>query len=164
VHHVSKALAALGLSKEHRNPLYREYRSLLRNGRWRQVVEELTALQDREDPNADLDTEISYLRRHGEAGRLSYVSFRAQGLPCGSGAIESTIRRVINLRLKGNAMSWRDENAESMLQVRSQVIPDRWDEAMNDLNDFQKTVAYDNYKWTPRSMSCKTEDTHNIAT
>lgn len=48
----------------------------------------------------------AYLRRHGEAGRLSYVTFRSQGLPCGSGAFESSIRRVINLRLKRNAMFW----------------------------------------------------------
>lgn len=164
VHHVSQALAALGLSKEERNPLYRQHRSLLRNGQWRQVVDELSALQHEEDPVTELETEVSYLRRHGEAGRLSYVSFRAQGLPCGSGAIESSIRRVINLRLKSNAMFWTGENAESMLQVRSQVVPDQWDEAMNELCEFQRTVAYDNYRWTPQSMSCKIEDSHSTAT
>ena len=79
-------------------------------------------LQDVEHPNSELETEIAYLRRHGEAGRLSYVSFRRAGLPCGSGAIESSIRRVINLRLKSNAMFWKSENAESMLQVRSSSI------------------------------------------
>jgi len=105
---------------------YRQHRTLLRNGQWRRVVEELSGLQDVEHPNSELETEIAYLRRHGEAGRLSYVSFRRAGLPCGSGAIESSIRRVINLRLKSNAMFWKSENAESMLQVRSQVVPDQW--------------------------------------
>lgn len=47
------------------------------------------------------------------------------GLPVGSGAIESSIRRVINLRLKGNGIFWKEENAESMLQLRSMVISDR---------------------------------------
>jgi hypothetical protein len=163
VHHISQALAALGLSKEQRNPLYRQHRTLLRNGQWRQVVEELSGLQCEEKPIAELETEVSYLRRHGEAGRLSYVSFRAKGLPCGSGAIESSIRRVINLRLKSNAMFWKAENAESMLQVRCQVIPDQWDQAMRNLGDFRRRVAYDDYRWTPQAMSCKAEDSYNTA-
>ena len=41
-----------------------------------------------------------------------------RGLPMGSGAIESAIRRVINLRLKGNSIFWAEENAEGMLQFR----------------------------------------------
>lgn len=163
VHHISLALASLGLNREERKPLYREHRTLLRNGQWRRVVEELSELQDVENPNSDLETEIAYLRRHGEAGRLSYVSFRRQGLPCGSGAIESSIRRVINLRLKSNAMFWKGENAESMLQVRSQVVPDQWDTAMTDLAEFRRTQAWDDWRWEPRRMSCKDEASHNIA-
>ncbi len=164
VHHISQALACVGLSKEERSPLYREHRTLLRNGQWRRVVEELSSMQREDDPIAALETEISYLRRHGEAGRLSYVSFRSQGLPCGSGAIESSIRRVINLRLKSNAMFWKSENAESMLQVRSQVVPDRWDMAMADLSAFRRTVAYSDYRWESQKMSCKVEDSSSTAT
>ena len=164
VHHVSLALAALGLSKDQRTPLYRQHRTLLRNGQWRRVVEELSLLQREEDPIEALETEISYLRRHGEAGRLSYVSFRASGVPCGSGAIESSIRRVINLRLKSNAMFWKAENAESMLQVRSQVVPDQWDQAMVELAEFQRAVGYDGYSWKPQRMSCKNESSHSTAT
>ena len=126
--------------------------------------EELSLLQREEDPIEALETEISYLRRHGEAGRLSYVSFRASGVPCGSGAIESSIRRVINLRLKSNAMFWKAENAESMLQVRSQVVPDQWDQAMVELAEFQRAVGYDGYSWKPQRMSCKNESSHSTAT
>ena len=162
VHHISLALASLGLTREERNPLYREHRTLLRNGQWRRVVEELSDLQDMQNPNSDLETEIAYLRRHGESGRLSYVSFRRQGLPCGSGAIESSIRRVINLRLKSNAMFWKSENAESMLQVRSQVVPDQWDTAMTDLAEFRRTQAWDDWHWEPRRMSCKDEASRTI--
>jgi hypothetical protein len=164
VHHISLALAALSLSKQERRPLYLEHRTLLRNGQWRRVVEELESLQEEGTSNPELQTEISYLRRHGEAGRLRYVYFRSAGLPCGSGAIESSIRRVINLRLKSNAMFWKSENAESMLQVRSQVIPDQWEAAMASVNEFRRTVARDGYRWEARSMSCKSEDSYDIAT
>jgi hypothetical protein len=164
VHHVSQALACLGLTQTERMPLYLEHRSLIRNGQWRRVVAELSELQQEESPIAELETEIAYLRRHGEAGRLSYVSFRSKGLPCGSGAIESGIRRVINLRLKSNAMFWKSDNAESMLQVRSQVVPDRWDGSMLELGEFRRTIASDGYAWEPRPMSCKAEDSYNTAT
>ena len=164
VHHISLALAATGASQEGRLPLYRELRTLLRNGRWREVVEQLTELQDSQDPNADLEREINYLRSHGEAGRLSYPHFRSQGLPCGSGAIESSIRRVINLRLKSNAMFWTSHNAESMMQVRSHVISGQWDKQLKELGSFRRTIAYDGHAWTPRQMSCKTETVSNNST
>ena len=129
-HHISLALAALGQNERERMPLYREHRTLLRNGQWRRVVEELTGLAEIDAENEDVWTEIAYLRKHGEAGRLQYPTFRKLGLPLGSGAIESSIRRVINLRLKNNGMFWREEHAEEMLQVRAQVISKRWDERL----------------------------------
>ena len=46
------------------------------------------------------------------------LAFAAVGCRLGSGAIESAIRRVINLRLKGNSISWYEENAEGMLMLR----------------------------------------------
>ncbi|MGO9113710.1 MAG: hypothetical protein ACLP9L_31140 [Thermoguttaceae bacterium] len=83
-HHISLALAAMGDNERERMPLYREHRTLLRNGQWRRVVEELNELADL---NAELTvekekvrTEIEYLRKHGEAGRLRYPMFRRLGL------------------------------------------------------------------------------------
>lgn len=157
VHHVSLALAAIGLTAAERLPLYREHRTLLRNGQWRRVVEELASLQPEGETNKELQTELAYLRRHGEAGRMSYVSYRRQGLPLGSGAIESSIRRVINLRLKSNAMFWYEEHAESMLQVRAQVLTNRWDERMAQLAAHRRQQASRDWHWEPRAFSCKVE-------
>lgn len=164
VHHISLALASLGLDREERNPLYRQLRSQLRNGQWQRVIDDLSDLQDPVKPIAELETEISYLRRHGEAGRLMYVRYKQLGLPCGSGAIESGIRRVINMRLKSNAMFWKSHHAESMLQVRSQVIPDQWDTAMSELTEFRRTEAYDGWTWEPKNMSIKIENPPALAT
>ncbi|QDV41084.1 hypothetical protein Enr13x_73400 [Stieleria neptunia] len=159
VHHVSKAIASLGLDADVRQGLYRQYRTLLRNGQWRRVVDELAGLERVGKSATELETEIHYLCRHGEAGRLSYPAYRRSGIPCGSGAIESSIRRVINLRLKSNAMFWKSENAEQMLQVRAHLIPDRWDESIGELAEFRRTQASDSWHWEPRPMSCKVEAT-----
>ena len=80
--------------------------------------------------NSDIWTEIRYLNSHGQEGHLSYVTFRRRGIPCGSGAIESAIRRVINQRLKSNAMYWLQENAEAMFAVRATLLCDRWEETL----------------------------------
>lgn len=154
-HHISLALAALGLTDQQRMLLYREHRTLLRNGQWRRVVDELTGLADMSPENEKIRTEIAYLRKHGEAGRLMYPTFRALHLPLGSGAIESSIRRVINLRLKGNGIFWRERHAEEMLQVRAQVLTQRWDERVTVM---RKHLAYDgrtDWRWEPQPMSSK---------
>jgi hypothetical protein len=155
-HHISLALAALGFSERERMPSYREYRTLLRNGQWRRVVEELTELAELDAENEAARTEITYLSKHGEAGRLQYPTFRRLGLPLGSGAIESSIRRVINLRLKSNGMFWREEHAEEMLQVRAQVISRRWDERVKTMRQHLRYDRRTDWKWEPQAMSCKT--------
>ena len=96
------------------------------------------------------------MRKHGEAGRLQYPTFRKLGLPLGSGAIESSIRRVINLRLKSNGMFWREEHAEEMLQVRAQVISKRWDERMKAMRQHLRYDGRTDWKWEPQAMSSKT--------
>jgi hypothetical protein len=156
-HHISLALAAMGFNEKERMPLYREHRTLLRNGHWRRVVEELTGLAEGVPADSKVWTEIAYLQKHGEAGRLKYPTFRGLGLPLGSGAIESNIRRVINLRLKSNAMYWYADNAESMLQIRAQVLTNRWDERMGELRKFRSQDARITWKWTPQDMTPKVE-------
>jgi hypothetical protein len=61
------------------------------------------------------------------------------------------------LRLKGNGIFWREENAEAMLQVRSQVISGRWDHRMKQM---RQHLAYDGrteWHFEPRPMSSKVE-------
>jgi hypothetical protein len=162
-HHISLALAAYGLSDKQRIPLYREHRTLLRNGQWRRVVEELTSLAEDEPDNKKMRTEIAYLRKHGEAGRLSYPHFRRQGLPIGSGAIESSIRRVINLRVKSNGISWHEPNAEHMLQVRAQVVSGRWDSRLRMMRQLHRSDGRVDWTWNPRPMSVKAEAENETA-
>jgi hypothetical protein len=88
---------------------------------------------------------------------LKYVDFRQRGLPLGSGAIESSIRRVINLRLKGNGKFWLEAHAEEMLQPRALVIIGRWDEQVQRMRTWTKKNYVTEWRWTPRPMSCKIE-------
>lgn len=69
-------------------------------------------------------TTIQYFQTHET--RMQYDTFRAEGLPTGSGVIESGVRRIINLRLKGSSISWRLENAEAILYLRCQIKSGQW--------------------------------------
>lgn len=61
------------------------------------------------------------------AHRMQYKGFDRQGLPCGSGNVESAIRRVINLRLKAPGTFWTEAMGECFLFLRSQLLSGRWE-------------------------------------
>src|SRR2546426_894179 len=59
--------------------------------------------------------------------RMAYAKLMALKLPIGSGAIESTVRRVVNLRLKGPSICWCRASAEAILLLRSYYKAGRWE-------------------------------------
>ncbi|AFZ28459.1 hypothetical protein Cylst_6714 (plasmid) [Cylindrospermum stagnale PCC 7417] len=67
-----------------------------------------------------------YLLRAYREGRLNYAKMLEKKLPIGSGAIESLIRQVVNLRMKGNSKFWLKENAEIILHLRCQWMAGSW--------------------------------------
>lgn len=78
---------------------------------------------------AKIRTEVNYFVERKD--RMRYRAYRRRGIPLGSGAVESAIRRVINLRLKGPSIFWRGENAERMLHMRCYLKAGRWTELMH---------------------------------
>ena len=65
-------------------------------------------------------------KRNGGRGRMDYARIAALKLPIGSGAIESAIRRVVNLRLKGPSIYWHKTTARAVLLLRSYLKAGRW--------------------------------------
>jgi hypothetical protein len=131
VHHLSLALAALGLTEDRRAAEYSRLRVLLKAGQSAMVIAALEALAVGQPADSVVWRELGFLSRHEAAGRLRYKCFRCRGVPLGSGAIESTIRRVINLRLKGTSIFWTEENAEAVFQLRAAVVSGRWEEILD---------------------------------
>jgi hypothetical protein len=129
-HNLSLALEALGLPEEERQQQYVQLRRCLREGWWGVVVAALERLGTAAGNPKDLEQPLGYLAKHGQEGHLDYKRLRRRGLPQGSGAIESAIRRVINLRLKGPGLMWHEENAEGALALRAAAVSERWEETM----------------------------------
>jgi hypothetical protein len=140
VHHISLALEALGLSEADRRCQYGQLRKWLRAGRTSEVIAHLSVLAWDVPEESAVWTEIAYLEKHQLAGHLNYDQFRSRRLPLGSGAIESAVRRIVNLRLKGNGLLWLEENAEAVLVMRAAVLTRRWQET---LEHVRTTMASD---------------------
>jgi hypothetical protein len=149
VHHVSVALEALKYDKATRQEHYHRLRMLLKKGKSKAMIEELEAMAAGLPADSPVWREIRYLRKHAEARRLRYDVFRSWRLPMGSGAIESTIRRVINLRLKGNSIYWTEENAEAVFQLRAAVVSGRWDEIFAHTQEAMARDRRKSWRWTP---------------
>jgi hypothetical protein len=81
----------------------------------------------------NLVQERNYLLRSYREERLNYAEILAHQLPIGSGAIESSIRQFINLRMKGNSKFWLKQNAEIMLHLRCQWIAGGWHNFCNSI-------------------------------
>jgi hypothetical protein len=112
---------ALKLSDKESRKLSTQVRELLWNGNINGiadlVMEKLAG--KRKAPKAALKKLNEYF---GDHSRFQYKSFRDNGLPTGSGTVESAIRRVINLRIKGTGLFWKREHAENIIFLRSLVL------------------------------------------
>ena len=75
--------------------------------------------------------ELRYFENRREL--LNYVEAKVEGLPIGSGSIESTIRRVVNMRIKGAGKFWKIENAEGFLHLRCYLMSGRWEQLVNSI-------------------------------
>ena len=119
-----KVLDALtALTQKQKARLFKKAKAQLFKG---QIENLIARLGQKAKRHADALKALRYF--HGHENRCRYDLFLAQHLPLGSGAIESAIRRVVNLRLKGAGMFWLEHNAEAFLHLRCQLKTGRWDE------------------------------------
>ena len=97
-------------------------RGLLKRAR---VDEVITALRELcRGRTAGIRTHLNYFLKNRH--RFAYTTMVGLGLPQGSGAVESAIRRVINLRIKGASIYWLPESVDAILLLRSFYKSGRW--------------------------------------
>lgn len=98
-------------------------RRTLHDGGVDQVIEAIQQLCRGRNSKA-IRTQLNYFIKHRL--HMNYAFIAEKQLPIGSGAIESTIRRVVNLRLKGPSLFWCKSSAEAMLMLRAFCKSGRW--------------------------------------
>jgi len=100
-------------------------RKLLYQGKIDQVIQAIRSLC-RGRNSKSIRTELRYFIKHRT--HMAYDVLLNSKLPIGSGAIESAIRRVVNLRLKGPSIFWNKQNADALLLLRAYYKSGRWNQ------------------------------------
>ena len=59
------------------------------------------------------------------AARMAYPTYRARGLPIGSGAVESAAKHLVQDRLKRAGMRWSEAGAEALLALSGHLVNTR---------------------------------------
>jgi hypothetical protein len=75
-------------------------------------------------PNKEINQAINYLEKHKE--RMQYANYQLNKLMCGSGIIESGIRRIVNLRFKNPSTFWSKKIVEKLYLFRAILVSNRW--------------------------------------
>ena len=110
-----------------RGRMFKKLRRWLRAGELSRVIETLKGWARGRRASA-MNKVIAYFSKR--TAMLAFNQFEAKKLPLGSGAIESTIRRVLNLRFKGPGIQWRVHNVDNLLHVRALALSGRLRESV----------------------------------
>ncbi|MEL7196531.1 MAG: hypothetical protein AAFO96_29155 [Bacteroidota bacterium] len=104
----------------------KEHLSMFKNQLWKgdivAIVETCRTIFKR--PIKVVKRWINYFDKH--ANRMQYADYKDNGLLCGSGIIESAIRRIINLRFKNASTFWNQQSVEKLYTLRAAVLSKRW--------------------------------------
>lgn len=119
------------ISKRQRGQWWKRCKEWLWQGRSRGIVRLFSSLYERFP--AAMRTELNYFTNHRE--RMCYADYEASNLLCGSGLVESAIRRVINLRYKNTSTFWDKATVEKLYFLRGAVLSKRWDVVINNLQN-----------------------------
>lgn len=111
-----------------RKKWFKQTRSALKKGKINSIIQEMNklSLEFTGERRKNANREINYFIKGNKEERFNYHKISSLKLPIGSGAVESLIRQVVNLRLKANSKFWLKENAEIILHVRCQWIAGSW--------------------------------------
>jgi len=101
-----------------------------------ELLPELRTLTASHPEITDLVGWLAYLEKR--ENHMQYPVYQEQGLPIGSGAVESGNKLVVEARLKGSGMHWAREHVNPMLGLRNAVCSDRWDEAWPQISDYRQ--------------------------
>jgi transposase-like protein len=163
VNHIALALeACTEKTPEDRKAQLSRLRRMLKDGRLDEVIAYLEKLKlgRRSAAIKAIEAEIAYLEKRRSLMR--YDELVRKKLPIGSGAVESAIRRIINLRVKGAGMFWTPENAEAVIYLRAQALTDRWEEMLERVRKHAMRTRDLEWKWQATPMSFATHETSQL--
>lgn len=83
------------------------------------------------DLTLEMKTAMRYFTKHHD--HMQYKQMKRRKLLCGSGLVESAVRRIINLRFKGPSTFWKEDNLENLIILRCAFLAGRWANLLNNI-------------------------------
>lgn len=127
--HAAERISAVGhvsLAPDQVQPWFEQQLHQLKHEGPTKVLLELQQLQTQQPDLALIVENLAYLQKR--QAHMQYPTFQAQGLPIGSGSVESGHKVVIDPRLKGAGMRWAPAHVNPMVALRNLVCNNRWEE------------------------------------
>lgn len=130
VEHLKELCEYLPLGKDERKKQFNEWKEDLWEGFANSIVRAFKKKirQAGLELSQAMQTACDYFKSHHD--RMQYKRFKRRKLLCGSGLVESAIRRVINLRFKGPSTFWCADNLDKMYLLRCALLSNRWSNLM----------------------------------
>jgi hypothetical protein len=134
--HLSKAAEAVfGKASHEAKAWFDRYRTRMRdevggtNATIRSLRYHRKRLRARTEAHKIVTNVIRFFSRNRH--RMSYATFRARGLPIGSGPVEAACKTLVGARLKRSGMRWSREGGQHVLNLRRHEKAERWDTFWN---------------------------------
>lgn len=126
VQHLNVAIKAVEKDEKEQKMLLKMLKDKLWYGSIYFLIDKLKSVAQNNEVTfgGDIERECNYFKKHQDS--MKYNKFRAKKLLCGSGMVESAIRRIINLRFKSSSSFWREENLEPLMFLRATFLAKRW--------------------------------------
>ena len=103
------------------------WRAMLLEDRLQEVLSKAREdLPDIPGPRAAAEKQIAYFEAN--SSRMTYATFRSQGLFIGSGIVEAGCKTVVGKRLKNSGMFWSVKGAQNVLDLRTFLLSNRFDD------------------------------------
>jgi len=106
---------------------FKRWKDLLYSGQVKTFILQLRKIRDTaayRDKRDAIQGQLNYFQGHKD--KMHYDRYRRMRLPIGSGTIESACKNVIGGRMKQGGMTWSQQGADGMLQIRASLESDRF--------------------------------------
>lgn len=141
VEHLRDLSKLLPITEKEQQKVFTKWKADLWEGLARTIVRDFKKRikHSKSTLSKEMKTALGYFYKHHD--HMQYKRYKRRKLLCGSGLVESAVRRIINLRFKGSSSFWLKENLEKLINLRCAFLAKRWTILLNNSTLYLKKMG-----------------------